>query len=398
MRFRSPLFGNSGADWFNTKGEPKMSRIRLRVGAIALAGLCLTAAAALGADSTTSLKKGTPDLKSAGPLAFGPDGILFVGDTKGAALFAIDTGEHAAAAAKRPVQVKDVAAKIAALLGTDSKQIMINDLAVNPQSGTVYLSVSRGRGPDATPVLARINADGKPEEVPLENVPFAKAEIPNAPSPNARATRGPSPRSLSITDLSFADGRVFLAGLSNEEFSSRLIAIPFPFSSDGFDGASVEIYHGSHGQFETKSPIRTFVTYRIQNEPYMLAAYTCTPLVKVPVSELKAGAHIKGTTIAELGNHNQPLDMIVYQKDGKDYLLTTNSNRGVMKIPTEGADRAAGITAPVRGETQGLAYETIATLPLEGVMQLDQLDARHAVILVNDGKDGAVSLQTIELP
>ena len=74
----------------------------------------------------------------------------------------------------------------------------------------------------------------------------------------------------------------------------------------------------------------------------MLAAYTCTPLVKVPVSELKAGAHVKGTTIAELGNRNQPLDMIMYQKDGKDYLLMSNSSRGVMKIPTEGAGEAPG--------------------------------------------------------
>ena len=41
------------------------------------------------------------------------------------------------------------------MLGTDSKQIAINDLAVNPLSGNVYLSVSRGRGPDAIPVLVR---------------------------------------------------------------------------------------------------------------------------------------------------------------------------------------------------------------------------------------------------
>jgi len=372
-----------------------MPRLRFRIVAIALAGLCLTAAVALGADPTASLKKGTPDLKSAGPLAFGPEGILFVGDTTGAALFAIDTGERAAAAEKRPVEVKDVAGKIAAMLGTDSKQIMINDLAVNPRSGTVYLSVSRGRGPDATPLLVRLSADGKLEEVSLQNIPFAKADIPNAPSPSPATGRGPSPRSLSITDLAFADGRVFVAGLSNEEFSSRLIAIPFPFSSDGFDGASVEIYHGSHGRFETKSPIRTFVTYRIQNEPYMLAAYTCTPLVKVPVSELKAGAHIKGTTIAELGNRNQPLDMIVYQKDGKDYLLMTNNSRGVMKIPTEGAGSQAGILARV-SDKKGLGYETIASL--KGVEQMDQLDDHHAVLLVKTAPDGAFNLQTIELP
>src|SRR5262249_40430527 len=155
----------------------------------------------------------------------------------------------------------------------------------------------------------------------------------------APAKKGGSPRSQSITDLAYTDGRLFLAGLSNEEFSSRLLAIPFPFENS-VDGAAVEIYHGSHGRFETPSPVRTVVAYQIHNEPYLLAAYTCTPLVKVPVAQLKAGAHVKGTTIAELGNRNNPLDMVVYQKGGKDYLLLANSSRGVMKITTDGAATA----------------------------------------------------------
>jgi hypothetical protein len=373
-----------------------MPRIRVRNLMIGLLGLCVTATIAIGAEPSASLKKGTPDLKSAGPLAFGPEGILFIGDTKGAALFAIDTGDRAPAADKHAVEVKDLAGKVAAMLGTNARQIAINDMAVNPISGNIYLSVARGRGPDALPALVRINAEGKPEEVSLENVSFAKAEIPNAPDPNAKQ-RGQSLRNESITDIAFADGRVFIAGLSNEEFSSRLIAIPYPFSSDGFDGASIEIYHGAHGQFETKSPIRTFVTYRIQNQPYMLAAYTCTPLVKLPVADLKAGAHVKGTTIAELGNRNKPLDMIVYQKDGKDYLLMTNNSRGVMKIPTEGADSAAGITEHVTGGgKKGLGYDTIASL--KGVVQMDQLDPRHAVVLVQADPNSSIDLQTIELP
>ena len=81
----------------------------------------------------------------------------------------------------------------------------------------------------------------------------------------------------------------------------------------------MEIYHGAHGRFETRSPVRTFVPFNVGNEPSLLAAYTCTPLVQFPISELKPGAKIKGKTIAELGNRNRPLDMIVYQKDGKDY-------------------------------------------------------------------------------
>jgi hypothetical protein len=375
---------------FNNKGEPKMPRIRFRSLLVAFLAVCSTAAMAVGAEPTASLKKGTPDLKSAGALAFGPEGILFVGDTKGAALFAIDTGDRAPAAKKHAVEVKDLGAKVAAMLGTDPKQVAINDLAVNPLSGNVYISVSRGRGPDAVPVLVRIHGDGKLEDVSLENVAFAKTDLPNVPTDNRQ-------RLESITDVAFADGRVFVAGLSNEEFSSRLIAIPFPFSTEAFDAAAIEIYHGAHGRFETKSPIRTFVTYRINNEPYMLAAYQCTPLVKLPVADLKAGAHVKGTTIAELGNRNRPLDMIVYQKGGKDYLLMTNNSRGVMKIPTEGAGSAESITKPVTGGgTKGLGYEKITDI--KGAVQMDQLDNHHAVLLVQENPTGAIDLKTIELP
>jgi hypothetical protein len=373
------------------KENRKMPRIRIRTLVFAFLALGSTATLSLAAEPAASLKKGTPDLKSAGALAFGPEGILFVGDTKGAALFAIDTGDRTSAAEKPALQVQDVAGKVAAMIGTDPKQITINDLAVNPLSGNVYLSVSRGKGPDASPVLVRVLGNGKVEDVSLENVAFSKAELPNVPGPDKRQ------RAESITDLAYADGRVFVAGLSNEEFSSRLIAIPFPFSTESFDAAAIEIYHGAHGKFETKSPIRTFVTYRIKNEPYMLAAYQCTPLVKLPVSELKAGAHIKGTTIAELGNHNRPLDMIVYQKDGKDYLLMTNNSRGVMKIPTASAGSAESITEPVRdGGLKGLGYETIKDI--KGAVQMDQLGEHHAVLLMQENPNGMIDLKTIELP
>lgn len=345
------------------------------------------------ADPSASLKTGTPDLKSAGPLAFGPDGILLVGDTAGAALFAIDTGDRAPGTLAA-IQVSDLAGKVAARLGTDPKKVTINDLAVNPISGRAYLSVSRGKGPEATPVILRVGADGKLDELSLDKVKFARADIPNPPAPGAQS-RGQSLRTESITDLAYIDGRVFVAGLSNEEFSSRLIAMPFPFT-DQADGAAIEIYHGAHGQFETRSPVRTFVTYQINNQPYLLAAYTCTPLVKVAVADLKPGAHVKGTTIAELGNRNRPLDMITYHKDNHDYLLLANNSRGVMKITTEGAGDAASITAPVPGGgTKGLGYETIASL--KGVVQLDKLNKDHGLVLIQT-EDGTLNLETIALP
>src|SRR5262249_41659237 len=145
-------------------------------------------------------------------------------------------------------------------------------------------------------------------------------------------------RMQSITKLAFVKDRVIVAGLSNEEWASNLRSIPFPFT-EADKGTSVQIYHGSHGRVETNAPVKTFVPYDINGEPYILAAYTCTPLVKFPVAELKPGERVKGTTIAELGNRNNPLDMIVYRKDGKNYILLANSSRGVMKITTENIDK-----------------------------------------------------------
>jgi hypothetical protein len=362
----------------------------MRVVSATLLGLAVVGLNAAADDLT----KGTPELKSAGPLTFGPDGLLFVGDTEGAAIFAIDTGDRGPRNDSGSIKVDGINEKAASLLGTTAKEIMINDVAVNPASGRAYLSVSRGRGPDAAPVILRVEPSGKLEQVSLENVKFAKATLPNPPSHAPAKGFQSDPRTEVITDLAFVDGRVFVAGLSNEEFSSRLLAIPYPFAETK-EGTSVEIFHGAHGRFETRSPVRTFVSYEIDGKPYLMAAYTCTPLVKFPVSELKPGSHVKGTTVAELGNRNKPLDMIVYEKGGKDYLLLANSSRGVMKITTDGIGQADSIVKPVRTERQGQTYETISAL--KGILQLDRFDKMHALVLIQTDS-GAQNLETIDLP
>lgn len=346
----------------------------------------------------SEFKKGTPDLKTAGPLAFGPNGVLFVGDSKSAAIFAIDTGDAPKQRGSVNINVPNVDEKIAALLGTSRNSIQINDLAVNPSSGNAYVSVSRGRGPDAMPALFRVDSAGIVSQLDLKDVPFAKAALPNPPEDKVevqgRRKKKVNKRLESVTDLAFYDGRLFIAGLSNEEFASKLRSIPYPFTStDG--GTSVEIFHASHGKLETHSPVRTFVPYDLGGEPHLLAAYTCTPLVSFPVSRLTPGTKVTGKTIAELGNHNRPLDMVVYQRDGKHYLLAANSARGVMKISTENIDQAEGLTEKVR-DTAGQPYETIEGL--KNVVQLDKLDDDSALILVDGGEDGGLALQTIPLP
>ncbi|MBC7366113.1 MAG: hypothetical protein H7343_04755 [Undibacterium sp.] len=141
------------------------------------------------------------------------------------------------------------------------------------------------------------------------------------------------------------------------------------------------------------APVRTFVPYNVGGESHLLAAYTCTPLVRFALSDLKPGAKIIGKTIAEFGNGNRPLDIIVYQKDGKDYLLMANSSRGVIKVAAEQISGAASITAKV-ADTEGVKFEK---LDWAGITQLDRLDAKFAVV-VRSGANKSLDLDTLALP
>ena len=364
-----------------------MARFRMTV-CLVLA-LALLAAPGFAASLTDSLKAGKAELKSAGSLTFGPDGVLFVGDSLGGAIFAIDTQDRATSQAAK-LEITGLAEKIAAMLGTTADQIQINDVAVNPASKKTYISVSRGLGPTASPVILRIDGAGKLEALSLDNVKHASVALPNPA--NASTTGRNNPRMQAITDLAFVDNQVFVAGLSNEEFSSTLRAIPFPFNQAD-KGTSAEIWHGSHNRFETNSPIRTFLPYKVNNEETILASYTCTPLVKFPVSSLKPGAKVMGTTIAEFGAGNTPLDMIAYSKNGKNFILMSNTSRGVMKFAADGLETYKPITDRIPDKA-GVPYETITSL--SGVVQMDRVDGDTAVVLQR-GTSG-LDLRTVALP
>ena len=86
--------------------------------------------------------------------------------------------------------------KIAALLGTDAREIQINDLAISPVSKNAFISVSRGRGSTAMPVLLRVDGAGDIDVISLTDVSYTAAALPNAPeaNPGARRNREP-PRS-----------------------------------------------------------------------------------------------------------------------------------------------------------------------------------------------------------
>jgi hypothetical protein len=362
------------------------------------------------------LETGTADLRSAGAITFGPEGILFLADNASAKVFAVDVADAGPSDGADPFDLDDVDVRIGSFLGCDAGDVTIRDLAVHPVSHNVYVSVQRGRGDSAQPVLVRLDRlDGSISEVLLSGVPVAEVSIADAPAEDDerlditlplgdegeevtygdrtfRLLRSPI-RTSTVTDMGYVDGALLVAGLSNEEFSSKLRRIAFPFTGDGVAAGNLEIFHVSHGKWETAAPIRAFVPY--QGGSSILATYTCTPVVHFPLADVVSGeAKTVGRTVAELGAVNQPLDMVSYTHDGEEYLLVANSAHGLVKIACKDIDDQTPLTEPT--EPVGVARKTEE---LRGVRRLANLNDSYILALQadDDGRQHLRSLKTSAL-
>ena len=341
--------------------------------------------------ATASFQEGPAPIESMSALAFGPGGLLFVGDAQAGTVVAIDTGDRTPGEVKERFSLTDLETRLAALLGTRASEVLIHDLAVNPASSNMYLAVSRGRASwesrwqlpndlaDAS-LLVRITTAGELEAVSLDGLRWSKAALPDPvdAAKTHRWKRGVSLRTDTITDLVWDEGTLWLAGLSNEEFASTLWRLPFPFG-EAAGKTTVEIYHGAHGEWETHAPVRTLVPYSLGEKRQLLAAYLCTPLVVFETDALDDGAHVKGRTVAELGSGNYPLDMVVYKKGDQERLLIANSNLPLMIVdPDDIAGFEGEINSEVEGYAAGVPYEIRSGT---GIQQLDVLDERRIVAL-----------------
>ncbi len=348
--------------------------------------------AGVSADAA-GLEKGTPDIKSAGPLAFGPDGILFVGDPVGGAIFAIDTGDRTPEPIGAGFYRKEIDKEVEVLLGAEPHWFgKFNDLAINPASGKAYLSLDQGKVRESIPAVVRVDRLGKVEVVSLRDVFFAKASLPS-PFQNAYHPPGPNQDGYSVTDLAFVAGKLYVAGLSSEQLPSRIVTIPYPLPAVADQGTSIEVFHGASGEYNTRLPIWTFTPCTIKGEPCFLAAYAQTPLVKIPIAALKPSTHLRGTTLAELGNRNNPLDTLVYRTGGQEFVLVTNTRQGLMKISLDWLADAPPIETRLIGPAN-LPYERIKQLG--GLSFMEPVNDDHALVLGH--KPGGLDLFVIPLP
>jgi hypothetical protein len=358
----------------------------------------------------------TSTLLSAGPVLFAPDvrddgtAVLFAADVSRATVFAFELPSEEASSGTADVHVENLATKVASLLGVDSQDAVIRGIAVHPVSHAVYLSVARGRGADAGPVIVRADTNGDLSVVEVDDLPSTSFALDDAPADDDErkdawldgSDESSAPREIhgvtlniaqvpaarsAITDLAWVDGTLFIAGLSNEEFSSRLRQVQYPFGEKATE-TSVEIFHVDHGKYETHSPIRALASF--DGGKGILASYTCTPVVHFALADAEPGTKVVGRTVAELGAMNQPLDMVSCTIGGEEHVLVANSAHGLIKIATRDIDDQPALTEPK--EPIGVPREVE---DLQGIVKLENLDDTHVLALQVDD-DGGKHLRSLK--
>lgn len=322
------------------------------------------------------------DVQSISHIAFAPDGTLFVADWKQASIDAIQL-PPAPKATGAPYNLRDFSEILDRELGHSPRKLL--DMKKRPNSDEVFVAVAVGSA--QTPTIVRVMPNGEVSRLNLKDAKATSISLKDAPTGDYKFWGSTPERSFTVSDMKWHDGKLYVAGLSNQKFASTLRVIPYPFKGTQ-TLASVEMYHTAHNQMETRAPIRTMAFANINGVDTLIAAYVCTPLVIIPISELKNGAHVTGKTIAETGYGNTPVDLLRFDsKDqaGKEvsYLLLTNVNRGAVMIPMSSVVAAVGkpgLSKPVDwGATAGVDVETV---PISGTIAID-----------NDGNDQMVSLQ-----
>ena len=357
---------------------------------VALTGAAISASISIAAED--------PQPKSVSILEFAGANTLFAADSVGGRIFAFELDgipNVSDATDSAAYNVLGLGRRLARSLGVSAFDITYHDLAVHPVTHHAFVSLSVADADGPRPAIAKIDHAGGVVVLDLARLDGTSLALTDAPEDGVTFWRDIPAATLTVTDLAYTDGELFVAGISTGEFASTLRRIPFPFNAT-FQTASVEMYHTAHNQNETRAPIRAMSIARIDGRPTVIAAYTCTPLVTIPVADLEDGAHVTGKTIAELGYGNTPLEVLSFaamnmEQERENYVLVINREMDADLIRLADVEAAEAVTtpAPYLGATVGVAT---VSLPLSGVLQAADQDAQFLLTLKRNLDTGDMDL------
>ena len=202
-----------------------------------------------------------------------------------------------------------------------------------------------------------------------------------------------------------------MATQASDVFASRVFTI---YPGKAASSFYTETYHTGHKAIETKAPILCLMPYEDGKKTEIVGSFTCTPLVKYPLDDAQPDVKVKGTTVVELGQGNQPLSMFPYEKDGKKYILVNvfrkfNKNPvgpspnwvakvdfELLKETTNVNEKALWRVDPKGKASVSVTDRAVVAKDYFGVQHMDKLDASRAVVIRD--ADKKLSLNVLPLP
>ena len=335
-------------------------------------------------------------VRSVGAMTFADPDTLVLADWRAGEIHALHL-PAVSAAPPTPFNLKNVSASIAAALHTSPENLRFEDMAFRPGTELAYVTLSVIQGDTVPrPALVSVDATGRVGVINLAKTPQTSAPIRDEPSSDKALWHEPE-ATYTVTDMVFSKGKLYVAGLSNASFASTLRVYDFPFTG-GATATSIEIYHAVHNQIETRAPIRKMAIVSLNGEPTLLAAYTCTPLVTIPLKDLKDGAHVRGKTIAELGWGSMPVSMVSLDIGQGPMVLLINSHRSADLLSVADLARAAagaGLTTPIKWPSEPFLGPRATYIPMPGIDRLDTQDDKFLAALRRNEASGAMELVSL---
>lgn len=360
----------------------------------------LRGAAALCLACTLAPAARAAELQSAARLTFGEDGTLFIADWKAARIYAVKVPPVKATTGVT-FNLADVQQPVAAALKVPLASLRFEDLAVQPGGALAYVAVGIGAAGKsaARAAVVAIDSAGKVTRLPTGAL-NDWAAIGDPPARQDAFWREVPAQSLTVTDMKYHGHKLYVAGLSNRTFASTLRVYELPFKSGAKVAATatVEMYHPVHDEIETRAPIRAMSIVDVAGVPSLLAAYTCTPLVLIPLDQLKDGAHVVGKTIGEMGWGSAPVGMVGYKLGDADYVLLANSSRQADLMAVADIAKGAalpGLAKPIEWPAAPYSGVKATMTPLSAAMRIDNLDDKLLLALRRDAPTGRMQLVSI---
>ncbi|MEL7058019.1 MAG: hypothetical protein AAGL09_16940 [Pseudomonadota bacterium] len=373
------------------------SVIKSSVVSLSALTLIISACAQSQSDVEPAIEVGPPPV-SLTVLEFGGPNTLFAADDVQNKVYALELAEipdETGNLQSVPYNLVGFGSQLAAFFEVSPFDITYHDLAVHPVTKTAFVSLSMSGKDGDQSALVMVSPQGEIANLDYQTLTYTSVDIAEPADPSVTFWRDISAPTLSVTDFEYDGGQLYVAGLSNGEFASTLRTISYPFDAS-VETTSIEMFHTAHNQNETRAPIRAMAMVDLDGAKTMVAAYTCTPLVTIPVDALDDGAHVVGNTVAELGYGNRPLEVLSLtaynmERQPEQFVLVINREMSANLIKLEDLAAAPALTEPFAalGDTLGVDGTHI---PFAGILQADDQDAQFILTLRRNIDTGDVDL------